>query len=556
MKGYCLHIARLVLYGSMPVFLLVSCAAPSAPTGGPKDQQPPRVKTQEPAPGATGVQGKKLVITFDENIQLQNPRQSVLISPPPREFPDVQVKKNTLEIVFKDTLIANTTYSLQFGDNIKDINESNKLVNFSWVFSTGNSLDSLELTGKAVAAGIKDIPDNTWALLYANQEDSAFLTERPYYFTKVDKTGAFKLSYLKQGVYKLYLLEDKNRNYYYDLPTEKIGFFSEKIYIDSSRYIPKIILFEPVAEEQYLADYATSQQEGKWHLAFSIPLTPQQDFNIRCLNDSAIYQSKLQEDRKTIITWVKEMPAEQVSLGWEIALGDTVVDTIVIRTRPTVVKPATPTRQLGAITSAPTQQGVVKEVFQIGQGDTLLFPLTFPVVAMGAEKIILGDTAKTDEALWAAIGADSMSLQLVSSLPPGRYTLQIPPKAVVAFTGIEQDTIRNEVDIIATTSLGSLKIKLSLTTDNQCVIEILNAKQKRIYREIAPPGAAERSIELAHLVPGRYQLSVIEDQDGNGLQTKGSYASRRLPERQFFSQPIDLKAGWEQESTIVVKFEE
>jgi hypothetical protein len=228
-------IAKLFHYFIIPLFhclIISSCAVISSPTGGERDQTPPKVKSEIPKNHTTNFSTKDIKIVFDEWITLQNP-QNILITPDIEPKPKITAKKNELNIHFKQTLDTATTYSIFFGNELKDNNEGNSLENYAYVFSTGNYIDSISVQGKLQSYEDK-LPTNVFVLLYKNLNDSAFTAQRPFYISKINADGSFSLKNLKQEQYKIYALEDKNSNYYYDLPTEQIGFLDSIIEVDSN----------------------------------------------------------------------------------------------------------------------------------------------------------------------------------------------------------------------------------------------------------------------------------------------------------------------------------
>ena len=161
-------------------FIIFSCAQITAPTGGKKDTVPPFISASSPPNYTTNFQKNEIKVEFDEWIQpFTNPKTQVIISPEIEPFPEIEIARNELSIKLKDQLQPNTTYSLFFGDNIKDNNEGNVFSNYKYIFSTGNFIDSLKIKG-AVNTSLDKIPDNTFLLLYKEKEDSAFMKKRPF----------------------------------------------------------------------------------------------------------------------------------------------------------------------------------------------------------------------------------------------------------------------------------------------------------------------------------------------------------------------------------------
>ncbi len=205
----------------------MQCAKIGSPSGGPRDIAPPVLLKSKPLNKSTLFTGTQLEFTFDEFINSQGMSQELVISPPMEETPEIRMRGKTLVIEFLEDLRENTTYTLSFGETIKDLNEGNILRNFEFVFSTGEKLDSLGVLGMAVQAFNLELPeteDPIFVMLYENLSDSAPLLEIPDYVGKITPQGAFLINNIRPGTYRLFALQDLNRNYKYDVPEEMIGF--------------------------------------------------------------------------------------------------------------------------------------------------------------------------------------------------------------------------------------------------------------------------------------------------------------------------------------------
>ena len=181
------------------------------PSGGDRDSLPPHLVKVTPPDSSTGFSNKTITFTFDEYIdQPQDIFKDLLISPTPSILPNVESKLRTLKVTIKDTLEPNTTYYYNFGDAIKDVNEGNVLHNFSYIFTTGTTLDTLQLSGKVLLAETGGIDSTLIVMLHRSGEDSAVVKERARYITRLDGKGNFKFLYLPSGTYYLYALKDEN----------------------------------------------------------------------------------------------------------------------------------------------------------------------------------------------------------------------------------------------------------------------------------------------------------------------------------------------------------
>lgn len=200
---------------------------------------PPVILKSKPGKRSTLFTGNKIELTCDEFINLQGMSQELVVSPPLEKPPEIRMRGKTLVIEFQEDLRENTTYTLSFGETIKDLNEGNILRNFEFVFSTGEKLDSLGILGMAVQAFNLEFPeteDPVFVMLYENLSDSAPLLEIPDYIGKITPQGAFLINNIGPGTYRLFALQDMNRNYKYDVPEEMIGFLDTTLFLDPGMF--------------------------------------------------------------------------------------------------------------------------------------------------------------------------------------------------------------------------------------------------------------------------------------------------------------------------------
>jgi len=199
----------LIILSILKIAVLSGCANMIPPTGGPRDSLPPLLLKVTPPDSTKSFNAKTITFTFDEYIdQPQDIFRNLIISPMPTRQPAIESKLRTLTIRIKDTLEPNTTYYYNFGDAIKDINEGNVLHGFSYIFTTGNTLDTMQLSGKVVVAETGGIDTTLIVMLYKSGVDSAITNERPRYITKLDGKGNFRFLYLPQSTYYLYVMSD------------------------------------------------------------------------------------------------------------------------------------------------------------------------------------------------------------------------------------------------------------------------------------------------------------------------------------------------------------
>jgi len=250
------------------------CAQIVAPTGGPKDTLPPVLVAIDPPDSSLHFNSKKITLGFDEFVQLQNLQQELIVTPYPKRQPTITSKLRTVTIQIKDTLQPNTTYTINLGSAVQDINENNPLKNLRYVFSTGDYLDSLQISGTLYDAETGDTDSSALIMLYTNLEDSVVTKEKPLYYARSAAGGKFHIGNLPHGRFKLFALKDANGDLQYDDSTEAIAFISDSLQLDSNLDNVDLRLFTekvaaPPIDSSELKDtltFKTSLSSGKQDL--------------------------------------------------------------------------------------------------------------------------------------------------------------------------------------------------------------------------------------------------------------------------------------------------
>ncbi|MFP4471824.1 MAG: Ig-like domain-containing protein, partial [Bacteroidales bacterium] len=227
------NILRMLLLMALSAGMMY-CANPVSPTGGPVDETAPMVVESEPPNYSTHFNRNRIIITFNEFVQLQQPNQQVLISPPLRENPSYKIRGRSVVVDFNEELQPNTTYSIFFGNAITDLTAGNPLGDYLFAFSTGDHIDSLAIGGEVLNAFNLQPQENVLVMLYPPDNDtvprdSLPMLVRPLYVAKTNAAGVFQLRNLRNEPYKIFALNDMNSNYLYDLPNEEIAFIDSLI---------------------------------------------------------------------------------------------------------------------------------------------------------------------------------------------------------------------------------------------------------------------------------------------------------------------------------------
>ena len=238
----------LIVIAGLLFLLFQGCAKVGNPTGGPKDVQPPKYLKGIPENRSLNFTGDKIDIIFDEYIQLKDENSEVLISPPMKEKPVIRVREKTLRVTFNSELRPQTTYTLNFGKSLSDLNESNLLPDFEFVFSTGSLIDSLSVTGKVVDAfnHKPESKERIVVMLYENLSDSAPLVEIPRYYGRANKDGLFSVNNIHPDTFRIIALQDENNNLHYDQGIEAIGFLDSLLIITAENVVKQTFIKDTV----------------------------------------------------------------------------------------------------------------------------------------------------------------------------------------------------------------------------------------------------------------------------------------------------------------------
>ncbi len=251
------------------------CANIIPPQGGARDSIPPQLEKAEPKDSALNFKDNKITFTFDEYVEVQNIGENLIFSPNPSINPDVNFKLRTVTVKLKDTLESNTTYTINFGNAIKDFTEGNPFKNFTYTFSTGSYLDSLELSGNVLLAENGKIDSTLIVMLHTSPDDSVVVNEKPRYITKLDSKGNFKFKNLPPKTFYLYALKDESNTRRYLTDKQLFAFAEEPIVMKND--------LSPITLYAYVAKAAVATQTT----------TPAINPGLRIRNQGAVVEKRL-----------------------------------------------------------------------------------------------------------------------------------------------------------------------------------------------------------------------------------------------------------------------
>src|SRR5690606_13259773 len=317
-------------------FCLYSCARRGTPEGGPKDVTPPSITSATPKNHSTNFDAEKIRIYFDEYIKLKDLQKQLIVSPPleyqPYIYPQSGASKY-LEIEILDTLKENSTYVFNFGQSVVDNNEENPYSFFTYVFSTGDYIDSLQMEGFVIDAVQKKPDPFISVMLYevdTSYTDSIIFKKPPTYLTNtLDSATTFRLTNLKEGTYKLVAMKDEAGNYKFDPKTDKIGFIDHFIEIPTDS-IYGLNLFKEVPE--YKAARPALIAKNKIYFGYE---GPYEGMQIKLISDQPEdYDYRVFPDTETDTLNYFFTPFEADSLIFEVrkeVRQQQVVDTFTVR---------------------------------------------------------------------------------------------------------------------------------------------------------------------------------------------------------------------------------
>ena len=549
--------------------------------------------------------GKKIELTFDEYITLENANQNVMISPPLSEKPDIKLKNKTVIIKFKETLAANTTYTINFGAAIKDLHEGNQLKDYVYSFSTGDHIDTLCIAGTVLYAEDKKPVEGAYVSLYAADRDnldSLPMTTVPNYLTKTDKEGKFSLNGLADKKYLVFALKDANANLYFDLPNEEVAFLDtlvpasypwtptkpqvlDSTIVDSTLIINDSTLFIP----------ADSLVEIEHDSLTLIPDTlqtlpqdtlPQRVFDQNALNltlymftevDSTqvLLEKKLVEEG--LLRFVFRHPAKEAVVMTPEMLPDTfnlvtlhsaehdtvwwyftpnMKDSLWVHVRhDTVINDSSRyslkfkdknTRNRKPETLKVSNNLLGRDGLIPGQD--LILTFSEPVVSyqMHDSAVFKCDTIVYYDTL-AFEKADEYGLQYRLTTPFSAdlsYSLEIPDSVFFGIRGRTNEPIKAEFHRMKDDEYGNIYITVKPPEGmKQVVVQLLNENGKVLEEQVIK---GEEEVMFEHLLPAKYKLRALLDADGNGKWSTGNYHYRIQPETVIeYYDALDLKAGWD-----------
>lgn len=521
----------------LAIFILFGCASIQQPEGGPKDIDPPVLINESPKNYTRNFHSKKIVLEFDEYFKLTNEFTEISISPTQDIPPVYRIKKKSLEIEVKDSLEKNTTYTINFGKAITDVNEGNKFKDYTYVFSTGDQIDSLQISGQVIDyLDNKPVLDATIFILPI-ERDTLFGKKRASIFTVTDSSGNFKLKNLKEHQYRLYALKEENGgDRIYNNPKEAIGFVENNIDLKKDTSGIKIKLFKQYPDEYRNVDRRI-EKDGKIVIIYNKPLE-KPNFKIiqPIIKDPIIEYSK---NADTTIMWLKDMSFDSLKVVTNSA--DTILDTLTIKRS----QKDTYTRNILFSTNLVSNK--------IVPNTQLTLTFNIPIENIDKSKIkLLQDSVQITNFQLESIDKNRQSFRLSY---PWRikkiYTLSLEEDALTDIYGTKNKALKTNFELDEIENYGNLTLNVNKTDSTKnYIVQLLNEKLNIIKENTLN----QNQLFVYNTLPnGKYLVRIIEDRNKNGVFDTGNVKKREQPENVwFYDKEIVIRPNWDREEKITI----
>ena len=520
------------------LFLLCACASLQTPQGGPRDLEPPKVLMENPKNLSKNFSGNKIEITFDEYFKLANEYSEISISPTIEIAPTFKIKQKTLEISLKDTLEKNTTYTLNFGKSIQDINEANALKNYSFVFSTGPTIDSLQIKGKVFnSSDNKPIFDAT-VFIFPIAKDSLFRKKKPAYFTNTDSAGNFSLKNLRVDQYKIYALkENTGADRIYNGENEEIAFIADPINLKKDTDGIVLNLFTEIPKKLRIIDRKI-EADGKISVFFNKVIEkPSVAFVEAPEIKNAIVVFSPKGD--TLSVWLRELNFDSLKVA--VKEKGIALDTITFR------RGKKDTYQRTILFSSNLSSGKIRP------GNALTLKFNEPINKINLEDLVLlEDSVKRN---FTITKVDSTNLIYRIDYPwktKKSYSLDLTEKSVIDIYGTTNKDLKLNFELDDKENYGSLNLTVSKLDSLKSYVLQLIRDNNKIYKEY-PINKMSTIISLVNIPTSKYLVKIIADDNSNGVFDTGNLDLKIQPEKSWFwEKEIITRANWDREEKIVI----
>ena len=583
-------------------YLLTSCARMGNPDGGWYDDDPPRILGASPAEQSTNVTSKKITIYFDEFIKLADATQNVIVSPPQLEVPEIKTQGKKIVVNLVDSLKPNTTYTVDFSDAISDNNEGNPLGNYTYTFSTGEQIDTLEVAGYVLSADKLEPVQGICVGLYDDLADSAFRTKPLLRISRTDERGHFVIKGVAQGEYRVYALQDADGDFKFSQKSEMIAFSHEAyrpscspdtrqdtiwrdtLHIDNIVRVPYthfypddvvMLAFQEIQDSRNLLKIERVQPNRfTMFFTYGDSLLPQ----IRGLNfdsDSAfIVEASPKKD--TITYWLRDTTlVNQDTLRMDITYQMTDTLGLLVQQTDSAVEVLAKTpyekrmKQLkkemeewqkeqdkrkkneepyDSIYPIKPLEPKYNVASSMDPNRSILIEMPTPLASLDTAAIHLYSQIDT---LWYRapfeFGRKDSTLryyELRADWQPGReYSLEIDSAAFIDIYGMVSNEYKQGIKVKSLDEYATVVLQLSGLQDTGLVVQLLD-KSENVVQQVR--AEADGSATFFYINPGAYYARAFVDRNGNNLWDTGQYDADMQPEDvYYYNRSIECKAKWD-----------
>lgn len=591
-----------LLYLVFLFLLATACANPgSGPDGGPYDEELPYVVSTTPASGDSGVKGRRVTLQFNEFIKLENASEKVTVSPPQIEMPDILTSGKRITVTLNDSLRPNTTYTIDFSDAIEDNNEGNPMGNYTFFFSTGRTVDTLEVGGHVLAAEDLEPIKGILVGLHSDTTDSAFRT-RPFdRVARTDGSGRFSIKGVAPGRYRIYALNDGDGDFRFTQKSEMIAFGRESIspsFFQDTRYdtlwrdtvhydtivarpfthfTPDDVVlraFKEVNPVRHLlkTEYPVPEQ---FTIFFTAPSTHVPE--VRGLNfDASKLLPRISSGNDTLTFWVADtllvrQDTLTLALTYEESNDSTLelslrTDTLELSPKQTWAKRDKQRQEEWEEWEKNREKALKNDRPFNEEPPTVWIKLTprierplapdqNPVLVIdeplarfdtsGVHLRLIVDSTETEAPyLLEPLPGRDFSFRLMGEWRPGQqYVIVVDSAAMTSVFGHRNRRMEQKFNIAKDDEFGSFFVNVQgLDGDTTAIVELLDGRGKVVRRCRAPQGGAD----FFYLKPGDYYLRLLLDRDGDGMWTTGEFETGLPPEEVYYN-PVkfNVRARWD-----------
>lgn len=543
-----------------------SCAnTTTPPSGGPKDTIPPLITELMPVPGAVNVpvHGTKLVLEFNEYVTVKDPK-SLFLSPPLEKAPKFKLKGKSVVITFESDLDSNKTYTLDVTNAIADNNEGNFFPGYTLVFSTGDRIDSMVVTGLVQDCNTLQPVKGATVMLYKDHADSAVFLKRPDAAVKTDDWGFFCLRNIQDTVYRMYAVFDDNNNNKYEPETEKIAFLDTLVtpvtIVNDS--LPELLKYDMKDTVSCLARNAEFELnlfkekpstqmivnkerigERTAYITFMAPYAQIDSLWFRGIpSDKVITQFNLVKDSLEI--WINDSRKQPDTLFLNVKYMKT--DTLgMLNSFTEEIKLAKPRKKVGKTSAKDIKKEDTTAVFTIeAKPETVeqygfVMEFKYPVVEAAFDSLVfryLNPRQQESKARFT-VTQDSLNLRKYVIRPnielqPGyEYYLKVPHRKFKDINGFYNDSTEVKVSLPNDDKLSTMNLVLN-EVRNRYIVDLLNEKRDKVLRSYIIDG--DTTLKFPYLTQGKYSIRITEDLNRNGLVDTGILLEHKQPEKVRF----------------------